>query len=360
MAALLTSTWRPSNAEAAASTAAWQTEASRRSPAKAQGPAALRLDLLHERVQLAGGTCDDSHARALAREGPGDGSADTPAGAGDESGSAADLHPAEQYRRRASSWASLKRAGAGYSRRIGGKVPTGMDYKDYYKTLGVSQDREREGNQGRLSQARPQAPPRHEPGERQGGSTLQGDQRSLRGALRSREAAQYDQLGADWETYARQPGAGAGAWPGGGGVRVEFDFGGAGPGGFSDFFRRSSAGGPASRRLRRPRRARTRTSSLRRHPRRRADVEHPVELTLEEVLKGATRTLALGEAREGPTGGGEDPRGRPRRPARARGRRRRRGAGGAARGPLPPGADQGRSRLSSGRATTSRRPCACP
>src|SRR6266446_1523367 len=45
----------------------------------------------------------------------------------------------------------------------------------------------REGDQGRLSQARAEAPSRHEPGQPQSGGPVQGDRRGLRGAVRSRE-----------------------------------------------------------------------------------------------------------------------------------------------------------------------------
>src|SRR3989442_11171037 len=45
----------------------------------------------------------------------------------------------------------------------------------------------RERDQGRLSQARAEAPSRHEPGQSQGGGPVQGDRRGLRGAVRSRE-----------------------------------------------------------------------------------------------------------------------------------------------------------------------------
>ena len=97
--------------------------------------------------------------------------------------------------------------------------------------------------------------------------------------------ARYDQLGANWQDYERaaRGGGGARAWPGGGNVRVEFgeelggfsDFfktffaGGGGAGGFGDVF---GGGGPAGG----------------------SDVESPLEVTLEEVLKGTKRTLRLG------------------------------------------------------------------
>ena len=61
-----------------------------------------------------------------------------------------------------------------------------MDYKDYYKTLGVERDGRRQDDQVRVPQARPQASSGRQQGLR---GALQGDLRGLHGPLRPGEAA---------------------------------------------------------------------------------------------------------------------------------------------------------------------------
>ena len=63
-----------------------------------------------------------------------------------------------------------------------------MDFKDYYSTLGVAKTASREGNQAGVPEAGAQAPSRRQPGRQVGRGEVQGDQRGLRGARRSREA----------------------------------------------------------------------------------------------------------------------------------------------------------------------------
>jgi DnaJ-class molecular chaperone len=94
----------------------------------------------------------------------------------------------------------------------------------------------------------------------------------------------YDELGSDWARYQTAP-AHEGSFGGG---RVRVDTSGFGGGDFSDFFRTFFAGGfggfgggaPSG-------------FDPEEQGGRGSDVEHEIELTLEEVAKGATRLLAL-------------------------------------------------------------------
>src|SRR5262245_46593205 len=168
-----------------------------------------------------------------------------------------------------------------------------MDYKDYYKTLGVSKT----ASEKEIKAAYRKLARKHHPDMNQGNAKAEARFKEINEAYEvlsdPDKRKKYDQLGADWKSYARQPGpgAGAGAWPGGGGGRVEYDFGGpgGGAGGFSDFFKTFFGGsgfaGFGGEEGEEP------FASIRS-----ADVEHAVELTLPEILKGATRTLALEEA----------------------------------------------------------------
>jgi DnaJ-class molecular chaperone len=110
----------------------------------------------------------------------------------------------------------------------------------------------------------------------------------------------YDELGANWRAYEQaaargQPNPFAGSWNvdtggGAGGARtmsqeeMEQLFGDSHP--FSDFFSTFFSGGPASGGDRRTARGRARQ-------RRGQDVEHEVDLTLEDAYHGTTRRLAL-------------------------------------------------------------------
>jgi curved DNA-binding protein len=160
-----------------------------------------------------------------------------------------------------------------------------MEYKDYYKILGVPKT----ATEKEIKAAYRKLARKHHPDVNQGNKDAEARFKEINEAnevLGDKEKRQrYDELGANWNTVGREGPQGRG-WPGGG-VRVEFeDLGGGG--GFSDFFRTFFSGGgggfggfeggeeafsPAS------------------------DAEGEVDLTLAEVFRGTTREVSVGGTR---------------------------------------------------------------
>ncbi len=125
-----------------------------------------------------------------------------------------------------------------------------MEYKDYYKILGLSRD----STQAEVKKAYRKLARQHHPDQNQGDKAAEERFKDLNEAHAvlsdPDKRKQYDTLGANWEAFAR---AGAGAGAGGpfgagspfgrGGVRYEFRTGDGS--GFSDFFRTFFSGGAA-------------------------------------------------------------------------------------------------------------------
>jgi curved DNA-binding protein len=160
-----------------------------------------------------------------------------------------------------------------------------MEYKDYYRILGVAKtasDKEIKAAYRKLAR-------KHHPDVNAGNKDAESRFKEINEAnevLGDKEKRKrYDELGANWNEVGRGAPQGR-PWPGGG-VRVDFeDLGGAG--GFSDFFRTFFSGGgggfggfeggeeafsPAS------------------------DAEGEVDLTLAEVFRGTTREVGVGGTR---------------------------------------------------------------
>ncbi len=175
-----------------------------------------------------------------------------------------------------------------------------MNYKDYYKTLGVSKD----ADEKTIKSAYRKLARKHHPDVNKGASERFKEISEAYTVLSDPEKRKrYDTLGPDWERYAQ---AGAGARSPFEGQEVRFGAGDAG--GFSDFFRTifGDLGGAG--------RGRGGFGDVRFGDLgadfgsvaadRGGDVEAGVEITLEEAFQGVRRTIGLELDEPCPTCGG--------------------------------------------------------
>jgi DnaJ-class molecular chaperone len=175
-----------------------------------------------------------------------------------------------------------------------------MEYKDYYKILGVPKNATAKD----IKAAYRKAARKHHPDVNKGDPKAEARFKEINEANEvlsdPEKRKRYDSLGPDWQSQFR-PGAGAG-WPGGAGGRggtVEVEFG-DDVGGFSDFFRTIFGGGFGNAREG----GGFRTSGgggfeeifgrAAREPVGQ-DVEGTADLTLEEIAKGTSRSVKVGE-----------------------------------------------------------------
>jgi DnaJ-class molecular chaperone len=172
-----------------------------------------------------------------------------------------------------------------------------MEFKDYYSTLGVPKS----ASESEIKKAYRKLARKYHPDLNPGDKAAEANFKQVNEAHEvlgdPEKRKKYDELGANWRAYENAPPPGAGGFPGGTGFgtgggasyrtmtpdEVQEMFGEADP--FSDFFHTffggAAARGPARGRSARPRRGR--------------DVEHGVDLTLEEVLSGANRRLTINQ-----------------------------------------------------------------
>ncbi len=168
-----------------------------------------------------------------------------------------------------------------------------MDYKDYYKILGVSRTATEKEIKSAFRKLAQQYHPDKNPGNNKAEDKFKEINEANEVLSDPQKRAKYDQLGASYSQWERagRPGGGFdfSQWGGAGGGRVDLNdlFGAGGAGGFSDFFTTlfgnlngTGAGGFRS------------AGKLRGD-----DMEQPIEITLDEALTGAKRTLQFDSRR---------------------------------------------------------------
>ena len=160
-----------------------------------------------------------------------------------------------------------------------------MEYKDYYKALGVPRNATGKEIKAAYRKLARKYHPDVNPGSAQAEARFKEINEAHEALSDPGKRRRYDALGADWASAAR-PGPG----PRRGGVRV--DMGGfehTDAGGFSEFFRAVFGGGGS--------RAGGFDEAFGSRVARPPDPEAPIDLTLEETVRGTARTLQIGERR---------------------------------------------------------------
>jgi curved DNA-binding protein len=153
-----------------------------------------------------------------------------------------------------------------------------MDYKDYYKTLGVERNASEEEIRKAYRKLAKQYHPDYNPNDKKAEEKFKEINEAYEVLSDSKKRSHYDRLGSDYSQWQRRGAPGNFNWDSYGGTRVNMDdlndlFGGGG-GGFSDFFQTIFGMGG---------RQASRTPMQ--------GYQQDLEITLEEAYKGTTRLL---------------------------------------------------------------------
>ncbi len=176
-----------------------------------------------------------------------------------------------------------------------------MEYKDYYKLLGVSRDASEDEIRKAYRKLARKYHPDVNPNDREAANRFKEINEAHMVLSDAEKRRKYDQLGSSYEQWqqgggdargfdwSQWYGGAQGGRPGGQRTYTTAGFGGEDLGGFgfSDFFEAlfgSMGGAPGGQRAHR-----TWTQT----PRRGQDIEHEVEITLEEAYRGAVRVLSI-------------------------------------------------------------------
>lgn len=174
-----------------------------------------------------------------------------------------------------------------------------MEYKDYYRILGVSKDASTEDIRKAYRKLARKFHPDVNPNNKEAEEHFKEINEAHEVLTDAEKRSKYDQLGVNWQRYQQTGGEPGGfdwsQWfasgqPQGGGERVYTEYVDLndlfGSGGFSDFFQNVFGGG-----------ARAGTRQQRTFAAGGRDVEQPVRISLEEAYHGTTRILQTGRRR---------------------------------------------------------------
>src|SRR5512143_1963002 len=158
-----------------------------------------------------------------------------------------------------------------------------MDYKDYYQLLGVSRTASQDEIKKAYRKLARQYHPDNNPGDKKAEAKFKEINEANEVLSDPGKRQKYDQLGSQWQQYQRTGGDPRGfdwsQWQTNQGQGVDLNdlFGG---GDFSDFFQNifGGMGGGTTR-------------SRRRGPTRGQDIEHSIEISLQDAYYGTTLTL---------------------------------------------------------------------
>lgn len=162
-----------------------------------------------------------------------------------------------------------------------------MEYKDYYKILGVDRNADQKEVRKAYRRLARQFHPDVNPGDRSAEERFKEINEAYQVLSDSEKRQKYDQLGSSWRQWQRMGGDPSGfdwtRWSAGQPGRVHVQYGDlneilGGLGGFSDFFQAIFGGAPQG--------------SWHTAPRQGQDYEQEVEITLEEAFRGTTRVLS--------------------------------------------------------------------
>jgi curved DNA-binding protein len=182
-----------------------------------------------------------------------------------------------------------------------------MEFKDYYATLGVSKT----ASAKEVKQAFRKMARKYHPDVNPGDKTAEAKFKEVNEAYEvvgdPEKRKKYDELGSNWKMYEQAQRSGAGGAGGFDPSQWNVNFGGGGGQGnyrtmtpeemqdlfgnedpFSDFFHAFFSGGEPQMRGRGGR-----AGSRAPRPRQGRDVEHPLDLSIEDAYHGATRRLSL-------------------------------------------------------------------